>query len=368
MRKGPRPLNAHIGMAMSHLAGHVADSVSSSESVPLELQNMLLGIHKYQMSSYAPPAMPLDEMWRSGQVSVRCIPEYDYGRSNPVLLLVPSLINKSHILDLMEGRSMLRYMASQNINAYLLDWGDVCADEGQQTLDDLIMTRLVPALRFLNEKHGAPVHALGYCMGGTILAGAAQHGRDLLRSLIFLAAPWDFHAGTNALLNRVKFWAPTVLPFIGEQTSLPQDWLQMLFASLDPSMAMNKFSRFLDMDDNAPDAHLFIAVEDWLNDGVDLPADVARVCVQEWFLQNTPASGQWRVHNQVVSPSGFDCPGLVIASSGDRLVEYETAAALAEEMPHAEIIDPGCGHIGMIAGSCAIDDVWNPVAQWIHRA
>ncbi len=369
IRHGLRPLSVQIGMAMAEYAGHYAALKEGgdlpSENLPDDIQNMLLGIQKYQTHNYVRSDLPLDVVWQSGQIFIGGIQGHDYSGAGDVVLLVPSLINKSYIFDLNEERSMLRWLAAQGFHPYLLSWGEPMQDAGQATMEGIVLDRLVPALTFLSQHTAQNIHALGYCMGGTLLAAAAAHQGDALKSIILLAAPWDFHGGGQALLNRVQFWAPSAFPAIEEKGTLGVDWIQTVFASLDPAAAMRKFSRFLEMEGDSDQVRLFVAVEDWLNDGVDLPGAVAQHCIRDWFLGNVPARGGWYLDEQAVKPENITVPALVIASDKDRLVEYETASILADKIPNATLLNPSCGHIGVIAGRHSVAHVWEPLAQWI---
>ncbi len=370
MRRGLNPLPIYIAMAAAAWPKEMPSDFSFDGAMPPELpeelRKMLLGIQSYHKFDGAPDRLPLDEIWRAGTMSVHAVPEHEYISNQPAIILIPSMINKGYVLDLMEGRSMLRWFGAQGFNPYLLDWGAVSEDAGQRDMDGAVMDRIIPALEFLNKRHGDAVHALGYCMGGTVLLGAATRAQKHLKSITMLAAPWDFHAGSQALLNRVKFFAPSAFPVIEEKGVLSVDWIQTLFASLDPAMTAKKFSKFEDMDKTSNAAKIFVAVEDWLNDGVELPAAIAQHCITDWFLKNQTYAGQWKINGEFVHPEMIDIPTLIVASKKDRLVEYECAAALQERIAHADIINPECGHIGMIAGGVSVEKVWAPVAKWIR--
>lgn len=356
-RHGPRPLSAHIGLSVS--AAHAA---GTAEALPA----MLRGMHLYQNHPYAAPAPVYDTLWQAGSVRVLKPRDTDDVLSvAPAALLVPSLINTARILDLLPDRSMLRWLRSRGIDAYLLDWGDVTKAEGQATMEDMIAGRLCAALDFLKHHAGQSVHGIGYCMGGTMLAGAAVLAAHALASLTFLAAPWDFAAGDGALRSRVAFWAPGALPAMAAKNVLPVEWTQTLFASLDPAAIAAKFVRFADMDQDSGQACLFIAVEDWLNDGVDLPAALSRECIQGWFLENAPAAGAWVLRGHAVMPENINVPCLVVASSQDKLVEFGSAMALARQLQRVQTVDPVCGHIGMVAGRQSVERVWRPIVEFI---
>lgn len=369
MRNAPRILSAHMGMAASYWQNNFAAGLENAVQIQNDMHEMMRGIQMYLAHKYERDVAPLRIEKTIGKARVLSVTDHDYAQQGEVLLLVPSLINKSDILDLMQERSMLRFMCEKDIHAYLMDWGDVLSDKNAQNLDGAVAQKIIKAIEFLHKKHGKKVHVLGYCMGGTLVAGAAALKPKIFASMICLAAPWDFHAGTQALLNRVKFWSPTLMPSMRDKGHLSVDWLQLLFASLDPALAMHKFIRFAEMDQNSDEAALFVAVEDWLNDGLALPSEMAGQVVKDWFFENAPFSGTWSIQGRDIDPGEIDFPAYIVASSKDRLVEFETAKALADQIPDATLYDPACGHIGMIAGARAVQNVWGPIADWVkHNA
>lgn len=367
-----RPLSAHVSMAVAQLGLSTQSDAACDGDVSDKLSQMLLGIWQYQNhplnGQKLRQNLPLETLWSQGEMRIEIVPDHDYTADHPPLLLIPSMINKAYIFDLCEERSMLRWLCMQGINAYLLNWGQPENDMQQATIQNVITQRLVPAIQFLATHCEQPVHALGYCMGGTLLTGATHFLDQEIKSLTLLAAPWDFHAGSQALLNQVRFWAPSALSNIEEQDVLNSDLMQMIFIALDPAMSLEKFSKFAAMDQGSADAHLFLAVEDWLNDSVNLPSEVARACIEDWFLNNKPRDNAWVVDGTAIQPETIDVPTLIIASDRDKLVEYDCASVLADKIDGAALINPGCGHIGMMAGKKAVSNVWKPLASWVKNA
>jgi len=357
MKRNLNPLAVHIGLAVAEMARQTGGAVDVASA---DIKGMLLGVQKYQQydGDVARPA--LQEVWRAGQVSVSCLAACD----GAPLLMLPSMINRSSILNLTEDRSLMQYFADQGLCPYLLDWGESVQDDGQGDIDTLLQNRLLPALRYVRERHGAPVHVLGYCMGGLVAAALAVHGRGGVASVAFLATPWDFHAGVGALRQRVDFWMPTATSTMQQKGFLDQDWMQTVFASLDPAMTCDKFMKFAQAEAGSAEEALFIAIEDWLNEGVHLPLGIAQMCLQDWFVQNKPAGRAWRVMGKLIDPAAIDVPALVVASRKDRLVEYDCAKVLGDQLPQATMVEPDCGHIGMIAGRRAIDEAWQPMAAF----
>ena len=364
MRTGPHPLPIHIGMASSAWpVMSQEEGLKLSQEMAGGIEKMLRGIRKYQQHPYKPEQEALPVFWKRGTVTVR---RCEAANKHGALVIIPSLVNRASILDLCEERSLTRWLAGQGVSVYLLDWGDVAQDPAQSDIDALVLQRLVPALEAVAKEEGRAVAALGYCMGGTLLMSAIAHTPKVIERLVMLAVPWDFHAGRQDLLNRVKFWAPKAESYTEAGKVLPVEGIQTLFASLDPLMAARKFASFDDMDPNSDTARLFIAVEDWLNDGVALPAPVAKHCIEKWFFANEPGQGQWIVGGRVIDPALVEVSTLIVTSKKDRLVEYEQAACLEGIMPDAKILSPACGHIGMIAGARSIEDVWQPIAGFLN--
>ncbi len=360
-RRGPSPLPVHIGLALSEYA-----AAQHQGNVPQqELEQMLAGIRKYQSHPFRRTVEPLPVVLQKGEVRVfYCAAK----KSVASLLLVPSLINKSSILDLLPEKSFLRWLAGQGIDTYLLDWGSPVKDASLHNIDALVEERLGLVIAEIAALAGDRIHALGYCMGGTLLAAASLFQAEHLRSIIFLASPWDFHAGDHKLTDQVRLGTASALQMIEQKGTLPMDWIQSVFAAVNTGRALRKFSEFAVLDDDNPKARLFVSVEDWLNDGVDMPRDLARTCILDWYNDNRPGLKQWEVGGRLMDLSMLTVPALVMASTNDRLVPRESSLAMAGLLPDAKVMEPSAGHIGMMTGRNAERQVWAPIAKWICEA
>ncbi len=360
VRRGPSPLPVHIGVAVAEYSRIQYEGKAS----PQDMEQMLAGIRKYQQHHFRRSIEPLPVIWQEGEVKV-----FHSAADNAAasLFIIPSLINRSYILDLLPKKSFVRWLAAQGIDTYLLDWGESVSDPAQQTMDSLITGPLCAAIKHVSDRAGEQIHALGYCMGGTLLAAAAQRKSENLRSIICLASPWDFSAGDEKLSAQVKLGTASALQMVQHNTYLPMDWIQSVFATVNADRTMHKFLGFAALDDDSEQAQLFVAVEDWLNDGVDLPGDLAKSCLLDWYGENKPGSGCWQVDGKSVDLSGLDVPALVVASLTDRLVPRESSLAMAGILPQAKTLEPRSGHIGMITGGKAKEQVWQPIADWIQE-
>lgn len=288
-------------------------------------------------------------------------------RGVPVVFVIPSLINRSYILDLDTDHSWLRALAAKGLRPMLLDWGRAGASERALDMSGYLITRIAPALETALRIGGQPVATVGYCMGGLLALAAAARWPASIRAVALLATPWDFHAGRNpkeaqAHVSAIETW---LAPWLKEGAALPVDVLQALFALMQPVGMVEKFRRFAGMNPHSEAARRFVLVEDWLNDGVPLPGLVARDGLHDWYRDNLPAQGLWQIAGQTCRAQDIRQPALVIVPGQDRIVPPDSARALARDLPHATLNETALGHIGMIASRRAPRLVWDPLAQWL---
>lgn len=396
---GPRPLPLHLtAAAMSYVSSNVAlpllrDGLlrwsptlgpdaealrqklasAGADALAAEVERegrrrldaFLTGIERYRHHPYRRAVDAPPPLWQAGTATL-----HDYGGAPDAVpvLLVPSLVNRAYILDLSHRRSFARWLAAQGFRPFLIDWGAPGDTERGFGLTDYVATRLDAALDALLAETGRPPALVGYCMGGLLAVALAQRRASDLRSLALLATPWDFHAerpGQAAGLAAFAAGSEWLLTALGE---LPVDMIQTLFAGLDPVLAERKFVRFAALDPKSEAAEDFVALEDWLNDGVPLAAPVARECLVGWYGGNTPATGGWIVAGETVDAGKLSLPSLVVIPAQDRIVPPESAAALGRSLRNATVMRPSVGHIGMMVSRGVETRLWPAIAEWLRAS
>ena len=113
------------------------------------------------------------------------------------LVIVPPCINKYYILDLTPENSFVRWAVGAGHTVFMISWRNIPARLGRLTWDDYLEDGALTAIRVAKEIAGSPtVNALGFCVGGTLLACAlavmAERRDRSVTSLTLLTTMLDF--------------------------------------------------------------------------------------------------------------------------------------------------------------------------------
>ena len=117
------------------------------------------------------------------------------------LLIVPPWINKYYVLDLTPEKSFIKWCVDQGLTVFCISWVNPDSHLAQKSFEDYIRQGPLAALDAIHEAIGEErVHAIGYCVGGTLLAvtlaAMAAWNDERIVSATLFAAQVDFtHAG-----------------------------------------------------------------------------------------------------------------------------------------------------------------------------
>ncbi|MEX2519054.1 MAG: alpha/beta fold hydrolase [Paracoccaceae bacterium] len=357
------------------LAAAVASAPEVEMALALRLEGadrlsaMLRGLRLYQASAVRRTLVDPPVIWRMGASRL-----LDFGGpgGRPVLV-APSLINGHHILDLDEGASLMRWLAARGLRPLLIDWGAPGPEEQGFDLSDYVERRLIPAFDAAARLTGGKLALIGYCMGGALTVALAGRRAAEISRMALIGAPWDFShmtpmLGALASLgirgDRAQL-AQMIDGVAGAFGAAPVGALQALFAQLDPGLAARKFRRFATFDQSGPEARRFVLIEDWLNGGPPLSGPAAKEALIDWHLDNATMRGEWRVGGVAVDPAVIGAPVLVAAARRDRIAPSAATEAIAAFLPGAEVIRPDSGHVGMIVGHDAVNQLWLRLSHFL---
>ena len=136
------------------------------------------------------------------------------------LLIIPPWINKYYILDLQPKNSFIKWAVDQGHTVFVISWVMPDAKLSAKTFDDYLLEGPLAALDAIAKCTGEKeINAIGYCLGGTLLACAlgylAAKKDNRIRSATFFTSLIDFsqpgdlgvyvdEAQVNALEKRMQ--------------------------------------------------------------------------------------------------------------------------------------------------------------------
>jgi polyhydroxyalkanoate synthase subunit PhaC len=113
------------------------------------------------------------------------------------LMIVPPWINKFYIMDLREKNSYIKWAVDQGHTVFVLSWVNPDERLAKKSFEDYMLEGTLTALDQIKLQTGEEdVNAVGYCLGGTLLASTLAYmtakGDDRIKSATFFTTMLDF--------------------------------------------------------------------------------------------------------------------------------------------------------------------------------
>lgn len=325
-----------------------------------------------RMAKGRPPVgtTPADVVLRENKMRLlRYRPVRPLARKPPILL-VPSLINRHYVLDLLPGRSFAEWLVGQGHDVYIVDWGTPAGEDRYLTLAHFADRYLGRALRAACRRSGAEsAHVLGYCLGGTLAAIHAALYPERFRSFIALAAPVGFR-DDGTLSRWVRTPTLDLDALVEGSGNVPWPLMQASFHLLKPTLNLWKAVKLVDKswDDRFLDG--FFAIETWGNDNVSFPGEAYRTYIQELYREDRLLEGTLGIDGRPARLEAITCPTLAITFEHDHIVPHRSASVLLERVSSTtteHIHMPG-GHVGAVISTAAARELWPRISAFCRSA
>ncbi len=286
------------------------------------------------------------------------------------VLLVPSLINRHYVLDLMKGKSVTEYFVSRGHDVFTIDWGTPGPEDRFLTFDDVCDRYLGRAIRKVaGTSKRNQAHVLGYCLGGTLAAIHAAARPEYIASLALLAAPVKFH-DTGATEGLLAAWTQNkgfdVGAIVDAFGNVPWQLLQASFNLLRPTLPLAKAVTVIDRagDDDFLDG--FIALETWGNDNVSFPGACYQRYIEELYKKDALVKGTFTLSGDPARLEDIRCPLLAVTFEHDNIVPKGSAAALLDHVASTdkEQLHLSGGHVGAVVARAAAKGLWPKLSEF----
>jgi polyhydroxyalkanoate synthase len=286
------------------------------------------------------------------------------------VLLVPSLINRHYVLDLMPGKSFAEFLVAQGHDVFTIDWGTPGDEDRYLTFDEIADGYLGRAVRVAARCAAQQnTHVLGYCLGGTLAAIHVAARGEQVASLVAVAAPVKF--GDEGLLAAWTRTEGLDLRALEQGAgNVPWQLMQSAFHLLRPTLTLSKAVHLLDRawDDAFLDG--FLALETWGSDNVSFPGAAYRRYIEALYRRDELAQGTFTLSGRPAKLSAITCPTLAVTFGHDSIVPESSAAPLLELISSTDkqrIHLPG-GHVGAMVSKAAAKGLWPQLSQfWAAR-
>ena len=243
------------------------------------------------------------------------------------LLIVPPCINKFYILDLTEKNSFVRHAIARGNTVFVVSWRNPGAEQGHLGWDDYLQQGVVDTLAAVRSIcRTGQVNALGFCVGGTILAAALAaleaKGERPAASLTLLTTLLDFtDVGQLGLFidPASVAWREAAL---GAGGILPGKELAATFSFLRPRELLWNYVSNGYLKGEAPPAFDLLY---WNADSTNLPGPMYAWYLRNLYLENRLRSGALMSLGEPVNLAALKLPAFVYASREDHIVPWQTA-------------------------------------------
>jgi polyhydroxyalkanoate synthase len=244
------------------------------------------------------------------------------------LLIVPPCINKFYILDLQPENSFVRHAVEQGHTVFMVSWRNVSAAQGHFGWDDYLAQGVLRAIEVARDiSGGAKINALGFCVGGTLVASAlavlAARGDDSVESLTLLAAMLDF-SDTGELGLFVD--GPTVAAreaAIGAGGIMPGKDLAFVFSALRANDLIWSYVVNNYLKGRQPEAFDILF---WNSDSTNLPGPMYCTYVRNMYLDNNlRVPDRLSMLGESIDLGRLRMPAYILATREDHIVPWKTA-------------------------------------------
>jgi polyhydroxyalkanoate synthase subunit PhaC len=271
------------------------------------------------------------------------------------VFITPAWIMKYYILDLSPHNSMVRYLVEQGHTVFMISWKNPVATEGEFSLADYVQLGFLEALAEVRRRVPRQrVHAVGYCIGGTLLAIAAAmlaaRADQTLASVTLLAAQADFSEPGELSVFITPSQIATLEAMMQKAGVLESERMSAAFALLRSrdllwTPAVEQYLR-----GERPKLNDLMA---WNADGTRMPWRMHSEYLERLYLRNELAQGTFTLGGEPVDLSRARLPMFVVGTETDHVAPWRSVykiRGLTRSSDYTFLLTSGGHNAGIVSG------------------